>query len=79
MSTIAHKPRISVSEAAILRRDGMANIACTIIDVSGDGFRLSVPRGVPCGSDYTLQFSSQDHPVAIRWASLSEAGGQFLG
>lgn len=78
MSSLAHQPRISVSEAALLRRDGMADITCTIVDVSGDGFRLSVPRGVPCATDYLLSFSGEEHRVAIRWASLGEAGGQFL-
>ena len=78
MASLAHKPRITVSEAALLRRNGMADIACTIVDVSSEGFRLSVPRGVPCACDYRLSFGSEDHRVAIRWASLGEAGGMFL-
>lgn len=78
MQDTAHRPRIAVREAAMLRRDGAEQVACTIIDVSSDGFRLAVPRGVPCGSGYRLSFASEDHPVVIRWASLDEAGGQFL-
>ncbi len=78
MPSSVHQPRIAVSEAAILRREGMADIACTIVDVSADGFRLSVPRGVPCGTNYNLHFARADHRVAIRWASVSEAGGMFL-
>ncbi len=78
MPNTAHKPRIAVKEAAVLRRDGAAEVACTILDVSGDGFRLAVPRAVPCGGDYRLSFASEEHAVVIRWASLGEVGGQFL-
>lgn len=78
MSLSAHQPRIAVSEDAVLSKDGADDIACTIIDVSSDGFRLSVPRAVPCGTDYRLSFGSEQHSVAVRWASLKEVGGQFL-
>lgn len=78
MSQLSHKPRIAASDAAILRRDDGTEIACNFVDVSSDGFRLAVPRGVPCGPDYTLSYGDSQHRVAIRWASLGEAGGQFL-
>ena len=78
MPDLSHKPRISVKEAATLRHAAMEDTACTIVDVSGDGFRLAVPRGVRCGTGYTLRFASEEHDVAIRWASLGEAGGLFL-
>ncbi len=78
MPAQAHKPRIAVSQAAILRSDGGPDVSCTIVDVSADGFRLKVPGAVRVGCDYTLQISDREHPVAIRWASLGEVGGQFL-
>ena len=78
MTSVVHKPRIAVSEAAILRGERIEDIACTIVDVSSDGFRLTVPRGIPCGGGYRLSYGGEEHGVVIRWASLGEAGGQFL-
>ena len=78
MTSLVHKPRIAVSEAAILRGERIEDVACTIVDVSSDGFRLTVPRGVPCGGGYRLIYSGEEHEVVIRWASVNEAGGQFL-
>ncbi len=79
MPNTVHSPRIAVREAAVLRAAETGDLACTIIDVSSDGFRISVPKGVRCGDGYRLRYGDEEHRVAIRWASLGEAGGQFLG
>lgn len=78
MSQVSHKPRIAASDPAVLRHDDGIEIACKFVDVSSEGFRLAVPRGVACGSNYTLSFASEEHRVVVRWASLSEVGGEFL-
>ena len=44
---------------------GTTHVACTIVDVSSDGFRLTVPRGVPCGGGYRLIYSGEEHEVVV--------------
>ncbi|TMM50361.1 hypothetical protein [Qipengyuania marisflavi] len=73
-----HKPRIAVNEAAILRRSGADDMACTIIDVSKEGFRIKVAGAVPVGADYQLSYGGETHKIAVRWASMGEVGGEFL-
>ena len=72
----SHRPRISVRQDAVLARDGMEDMGCTIIDVSAEGFRLKVPRAVPSG-EYVLTFGGKPYRVEVRWATLDEAGGLF--
>lgn len=72
-----HHPRIKVNQPAVLRNDA-TDIACTIIDVSNEGFRIQVPRGLACGPHYTLEYEREVHPVDIRWSASGEAGGLFL-
>lgn len=75
---IPASPRIVVIQSAVLRSASSEAIDCTILDVSHDGFRLKVPRILPGGADYLLDFDGQTHRVDIRWATPHEVGGMFL-
>lgn len=73
-----HHPRIKVNQPAVLRNGDATGMDCTIIDVSQEGFRIAITRGLACGAHYTLEYEHEAHPVDIRWSASGEAGGLFL-
>lgn len=71
-------PRIAVDQPAILEHASGEQLACTVIDVSQEGFRLKVPRVLAPGADYTLHLADEAHRIEIRWAAPNEVGGLFI-
>lgn len=71
-------PRIAVSESATVEDGAGSTFACSIIDVSQEGFRIKIAQVLAPGSDYVLHLDHEAHRVEIRWASPGEAGGLFL-
>ncbi|MEA3058652.1 MAG: hypothetical protein QOE50_64 [Sphingomonadales bacterium] len=71
-------PRIDVRKAATLITSDGTEIAVTILDVSGSGFRLHVLEPLRIGEFVSLRVDDGDVPAQIRWALGEEAGGTFL-
>ncbi|MEA3080165.1 MAG: hypothetical protein QOF05_1573 [Sphingomonadales bacterium] len=71
-------PRIDIRKAAIVITSDGTEIAVTILDVSGSGFRLHVLEPLRIGEFVSLRVDDGDVPAQIRWALGDEAGGTFL-
>jgi hypothetical protein len=53
-------------------------VDATVLDVSGDGFRLQVLEKLYIGELVSLRVDEQLVPGQIRWVLGDEAGGAFL-
>ena len=71
-------PRVVVNQPAFLEDDTGKKTACTIVDVSQDGFRVRLDQAIGNGSYFTLRTGAEVYRTEIRWASPDEAGGLFL-
>lgn len=71
-------PRIAVNQPAVLKDEAGKETACTIVDVSRDGFRVRLDRAIGNGTNFTLRTGAEAYRTQIRWASPGEAGGLFL-
>jgi hypothetical protein len=71
-------PRIDVRKAAIVINSDGIEVAATLLDVSGSGFRIHVLDKLNIGEFVTLRVDGDLVPAQIRWVLGDEAGGAFL-
>ena len=76
--THPRRPRIDVRKRATLINSDGTEIGATVLDISSDGFRLSVIESLRVGELVSLCVDGDQLRAQIRWVLGNEAGGSFL-
>lgn len=71
-------PRVDVRKAATLINSDGLEVGATVLDVSGNGFRLQVFEKLYIGELVGLRVDDELVPARIKWVLGDEAGGTFL-
>jgi hypothetical protein len=71
-------PRVDVRKAALLINSDGLEVAATILDISGSGFRLRVVDKLYIDELVSLRIDGDLVRAQIKWMLGDEAGGTFL-
>ena len=72
-------PRIDLRRPATLINSDGDILAITILDMSGDGFRIEVSEPLRQGEQITIVDGNIRAPAEIKWSLGNEAGAAFVG
>jgi hypothetical protein len=76
--TSKRAPRVDVRKAATLINSDGLEVDVTVLDISGNGFRLQVLEKLYVGELVSLRVDDELVPARIKWVLGDEAGGTFL-
>ncbi|WP_427965387.1 hypothetical protein [Altererythrobacter sp.] len=71
-------PRIAVNKEAILADEMGGEVACTLLDLSSDGFRAKLGSPHNPTTLVKLVCGDETYDIEIRWATGLEIGGRIL-
>jgi len=71
-------PRVDVRKPALLINSDGIEVDATMLDISGNGFRLQVFEKLYVGELVSLRVDDELVPARIKWVLGDEAGGTFL-
>ena len=71
-------PRVDVRKPALLINSDGIEVDATVLDISGNGFRLQVFEKLYVGERVSLRVDDEFVPARIKWVLGDETGGIFL-